>query len=148
MALIPTPPPTPTPGVPVDVDSILKNIHIEGQEILTERLRQHARRFLLNERDELEGYAAIVVPGEPDLTRRLQTCTRSIAVMLGGMEEKVRQTTVEMIVTILVRVWHDRNYHPTSHERIAGAVRSHMGHMRKHFAATAPTPPTSEDRTV
>jgi hypothetical protein len=146
--MIPQPPPQPTPGVPVDVDTILKNIYIEGQEILTERLRQHAKRFLLTERDELEGYSAIVVPGEPGVTRRLQFLTRSIALMLGGMEERVRQHTVEMIAAVLVRVWHDRNYHPTSHERIASAVRSHLGHMRKHFPPVVPTSPTTEDRTV
>jgi hypothetical protein len=34
------------PAMPVDVDRVLNQIQIDGQEILTERLRQHARRFL------------------------------------------------------------------------------------------------------
>jgi hypothetical protein len=139
MGFIPTPP-TPTPSLPVDVDTILKTIHIEGQEVLTERLRQHAKQFLLTEQDELEGYSAIVVPGEPKLTHRLQTLTRFMAVMLGGLEDRVRQHTVEMIVTVLVRVWHAGNYHPTSHERIAATVRNKIVNMRRHFAATPSTP--------
>ena len=94
----------------------------------------------------MEGYSAIVVPGEPGVTRRLQFLTRSIALMLGGMEERVRQNTVEMIVTVLVRVWHDKNYHPTSHERIAGAVRNKMANMQKHFGPTVPTAPEEVTR--
>jgi len=137
-------PTTLTPTTRANINAVVGAIHIDGQPILTERLRQTARRYLLQEQEDLQGYDAIRVPGDLLATEHLREKVRQVALMLAAVEDEPRRMAIEHIIAVLARVWWKKRYDPATHLRFATAASGHLGNMRKHFPATEPTPTSTE----
>lgn len=121
-----------------DITWILSRISVPGHDVLTERLRAYATRYLGREQACGASYAALDVPGDFGRTERLRVYVRDIEFLLRGIPEDRRKAAITAIAATLARMWNNSEpTHCVSLERLAQSCEtSIMNAARKWFASS------------